>query len=101
MYEGGNGNNRDAKSLLKEPEYYMSFGRLAIYNANLLYLVTTTDGIVKQENLYTEDLKGSTVNVLDNGASRVVSYWYDDFGLDNDFAKWVFKNTRFASTCDS
>jgi len=30
--------------------------------------------------LYTEDLRGSTVNVLDNSASKVVSYWYDDFG---------------------
>ena len=30
--------------------------------------------------LYTEDLKGSTVNVLDNSAAAVVSYWYDDFG---------------------
>ncbi len=30
--------------------------------------------------LYTEDLRGSTVNVLDNSVSQVVSYWYDDFG---------------------
>ena len=30
--------------------------------------------------LYTEDLKGSTVNVLDNSEAAVVSYWYDDFG---------------------
>ena len=30
--------------------------------------------------LYTEDAKGSTVNVLDNAGSRVVSYLYDDFG---------------------
>ena len=30
--------------------------------------------------LYTEDAKGSTVTVLDNAGSRVVSYLYDDFG---------------------
>lgn len=30
--------------------------------------------------LYTDDLKGSTVNVLDSTASPVVSYWYNDFG---------------------
>ncbi len=30
--------------------------------------------------LYTEDLRGSTVNVLDSSASQVVSYWYNDFG---------------------
>lgn len=29
---------------------------------------------------YTDDAKGSTVNVLDNAGSRVVSYLYDDFG---------------------
>ena len=30
--------------------------------------------------LYMEDAKGSTVNVLDNAGSRVISYLYDDFG---------------------
>lgn len=29
---------------------------------------------------YTEDQRGSTVNVLDKDGNRVVSYWYSDFG---------------------
>ena len=38
------------------------------------------DGSSHGYYLYTEDAKGSTVNVLDNAGSRVVSYQYDDFG---------------------
>ena len=38
------------------------------------------DGSSHGYYLYTEDAKGSTVNVLDNAGSRVVSYMYDDFG---------------------
>ena len=30
--------------------------------------------------LYTDDLKRSTVNVLDSSAGKVASYWYNDFG---------------------
>ena len=30
--------------------------------------------------LYTDDLRGSTVNVLDSSAGKVASYWYNDFG---------------------
>ena len=29
---------------------------------------------------YTEDMRGSTVNLLDETGGGVVSYWYDDFG---------------------
>ena len=33
---------------------------------------------------YTEDQRGSTVNVLDKDRNRVVSYWYNDFGEVNE-----------------
>lgn len=33
---------------------------------------------------YTEDQRGSTVNVLDKERNEVVSYWYNDFGDVNE-----------------
>lgn len=34
---------------------------------------------------YTEDMRGSTVNVIDNSGNTVLSYWYDDFGQVNEY----------------
>ena len=34
---------------------------------------------------YTEDMKGSTVNVIDNSGNTVLSYWYDDFGQVSEY----------------
>ena len=34
---------------------------------------------------YTEDMRGSTVNVIDNSGNTVLSYWYDDFGQVSEY----------------
>ena len=34
---------------------------------------------------YTEDMRGSTVNVIDNSGNTVLSYWYDDFGQVDEY----------------
>ena len=34
---------------------------------------------------YTEDMRGSTVNVIDHSGNTVLSYWYDDFGQVNEY----------------
>ena len=34
---------------------------------------------------YTEDMRGSIVNVIDNSGNTVLSYWYDDFGQVNEY----------------
>ena len=51
-----------------------------LLNVSDIFGTERKSGTSESYYLYTEDLKGSTVNVLDNSASKVVSYWYNDFG---------------------
>ena len=41
---------------------------------------------------YTEDQRGSTVNVLDKDGNRVVSYWYSDFGEVSESKASAYSN---------
>ena len=73
--------------------YYYQFGNVlyttdvngSLKSFNLLNRIDTFGTARKSETaedyyLYTDDLRGSTVNVLDSSAGKVASYWYNDFG---------------------
>ena len=58
-------------------------GELKSFNLlNISDAFATSRVLEDRENyyFYTEDYRGSTVNMLDNSGSQVVSYWYTDFG---------------------
>ena len=73
--------------------YYYQFGNVlyttdvngSLKSFNLLNRIDTFGTARKSETaedyyLYTDDLRGSTVNILDSSANKVASYWYNDFG---------------------
>ena len=51
-----------------------------LLNVSDIFGTERKSGTGEDYYLYTEDLRGSTVNVLDSSAEAVVSYWYNDFG---------------------
>lgn len=58
-------------------------GKLKSFNLlNISDAFATSRVLEDSENyyFYTEDYRGSTVNMLDKSGSQVVSYWYTDFG---------------------
>ena len=51
-----------------------------LLNVSDAFATSRIEGSSEKYYFYTEDQRGSTINVLDSSANRVVSYQYTDFG---------------------
>ena len=69
-------------------------------NLKAFYLLNVSDAFATSRietgseayYFYTEDQRGSTVNVLDKDGNRVVSYWYSDFGEVSESKASAYSN---------
>ena len=63
----------------------MSNSRFNLLNVSDIPGTLRINGNNVSSYFYTEDMRGSTVNVIDNSGNTVLSYWYDDFGQVSEY----------------